>query len=314
VTLSIDPNGQPCSTINPWTSLADQGGKIGNIFLLSSNASVIVQDDQPPVNLLLDQGVGIFANTPAGGGPLLSLLASLPTLGTCGALSGTLNFAALLTGTPASLPEANAISFLDAGSAIVLIGPGGVGELTLGTNPDGTPVASPAAYSTILGGGLGALFGLPVPPPFFKSGTYRILSSGGRDIGPFTATVTIPPPVTWSNQGAPLGIDRTAGVTLNWQGGSSSQLVMVAGMAADPSTNTATGFVCLVPAAQGSFSVPVSAVANLPPAGPAGSPGIAGMLILGTVPAGAAANFIASGLDSGVIVYGDFNVQRVAIE
>jgi uncharacterized protein (TIGR03437 family) len=314
VTLSIDPNGQPCSTINPWTSLADQGGPIGNIFLLRSNASVLVQAGQPPVNVLLDQGLAVFSNSPAGGGPLLSLLASIPTLGTCGALSGMLNFISLLGGTTAALPGASEISFLDAGTSITILGPGGIGQLTLGTNADGTPVAPPAAYSATFGGGLGALFGLPVPSPFLQPGLYRIFGSGGADVGSFTTTLTIPQPVTWSNQAAVSSIDRTAGVTLNWQGGTSSQLVMAAGIASDPATNATTGFVCLVPATEGSFAVPVSAVANLPAAGPAGSPGILGVLLVGTVPAGPAANFIAGGLDAGLVVYGNFEVQRVAIQ
>ena len=314
VTMSIGPKGQPCSTINPWSSLADQGGKFGDIFLLRVNAGVLLQADQPPANIVLDQGLAIFSNSPAGGGPLLSLLASIPTLGTCGALSGSLSPASLLGGGAASLPGANAISFLDAGTAISIYGPGGQGHLTLGTNSDGTPVAPPAAYSGALGGGLGALLGLPVLPPFLGSGFYIISGFGGQDIGSFTTTFTIPPPVAWSNQDAVSSIDRTAGVSLNWSGGTSSQLVMAAGFASDPATNAATGFVCLAPATQGSFVVPVSAVANLPAAGPAGSPGVLGVLVVGTVPAGPAAKFVAGGLDAGLVVYGNFDLKRVAIQ
>jgi uncharacterized protein (TIGR03437 family) len=314
VTMSIDPNGQPCATINPFVTLAGRGGKFGNIFLLRSTADVLVQAGQPPATILIDEGLAVFSTSPVGGGPLLSLLASIPTLGTCGALSGSLNFISLLAGATGALPGANAISYLDAGSAITIFGPGGLGQLTLGMNADGTPVAPPAAYSATLGGGLGALVGLPVPSPFLQPGAYRIFGSGGADVGPFTATVTIPPPVTWSNKDALSSIDRTAGVTLNWQGGDNSQLVMTAGIAADPSTNATTGFVCLVPATQGAFAVPVSAVVNLPAAGPAGSPGVIGMLVVGTVPAGAAANLIAGGLDAGLVMYGNFDVKRVAVQ
>ena len=314
VTLSIDPNGQPCSTINPWSSLADQGGKLGNIFLLRLNASATVEAGQPPIGFLLDDGLAAFTNSPAGGGPLLSLLASIPTLGTCGALGGSVNAASLLGGSTSGAPGTAAIAYLDAGPAINIVGPAGQGQLTLGTNDDGTPIAPPSSYGGVLGGGLGALFGGSNPPPFLEPGDYTISGTGGNDIGPFTTTFTMPPPVTWSNKDATTAVDRTAGVSLAWSSGDASQLVMVAGMSSDSNTNASTGFVCVVPASQGALTVPPAALANLPVTGPAGSSSTLGALLVGTVPAGAAGKFTASGLDSGLVVYGSFDLQTVEIK
>ena len=157
VTMAIDPNGQPCSTVNPWSGLADQGGKFANIFLLRLQATVALSPDQPPTDILMDEGLAAFTNEAAGGGPLLGLLGSIPTLGTCGSLGGSLNLGSLL-GSPSSVTGAQAIQSIDAGTAISVSGPNGTQQLAPSVDDDGNPII-PSMYSGILGGGLDAMFG-----------------------------------------------------------------------------------------------------------------------------------------------------------
>ena len=75
---------------------------------------------------------------------------------------------------------------LDAGSAITVTGPSGVKTLTPTANTTGIYYAS-------LGGASGA-------PLFLNPGNYMISNgSGGRDVGPFTTNITLPPALTWTN-------------------------------------------------------------------------------------------------------------------
>jgi hypothetical protein len=61
-------------------------------------------------------------------------------------------------------------------------------------------------YSATLGGAsLDQLLTNPnAPPPYLDAGQYTISGSGGpggdTSVGSFTARVTLPPPVNWTNQ------------------------------------------------------------------------------------------------------------------
>jgi uncharacterized protein (TIGR03437 family) len=308
VTMAIDPNGQTCSSINPWSSLADQGGKLGNIFLLRLNVTMTLEEDQPPVSIVMDQGIGDFANAPPGGGMFLSLVASIPTLGTCGGLGGSFDIGAALGGST-SVPGGQAVQYLDAGPAISVTGPNGAAQILPSVDDNGNPII-PSLYSSTLGGGLDALFGGTPPAPYLDPGTYTISGTGGTDIGPFSASLTIPSPISWTNQDAISSIDRSAGVTFAWSGGSDGQLVMLAGMASDTNSDATTGFVCFVASNPGSFTVPTPVLANLAPTGDSSL----GALMFGTVPAGAGSTFTASGLDSGMAFYGSFTLKTVGVQ
>ena len=99
-------------------------------------------------------------------------------------------------------------------------------------------------------------------------GQYTLTGSGGKDVGPFTGLVNLGSPLTITG-GLPSTVNRSAGLTLSWTGGNSSDLVIIEGLAVTTSsTTTASGitfftenggeFVCTTTAGGGGFTVPAS--------------------------------------------------------
>lgn len=98
-------------------------------------------------------------------------------------------------------------------------------------------------------------------------GTYTLKASGGHDVGAFSATVTLGPTFTLTG-GLPTTINRSAGLTLNWTGGNSTDAVVIFGEAAVGSVANSdqTGgiFECFTTAGKGTFTVPASILTQLP--------------------------------------------------
>jgi uncharacterized protein (TIGR03437 family) len=101
------------------------------------------------------------------------------------------------------------------------------------------------------------------------AGTYSVSGSGGKDIGNFSASVTLGAPLTITG-GLPSVVNRSAGLPLSWTGGNSSDLVYITGTS---STITGTGvnqifdswaFVCTTNAGAGAFTVPAPILTQLP--------------------------------------------------
>jgi hypothetical protein len=94
---------------------------------------------------------------------------------------------------------------------------------------------------------------------------------GGADIGPFTATLTIPSsPFVWTNADANMSIARSAGVDIAWTGGDPNGKVVIQGSQTsnDPATlqPTVSGlFICTVDNT-GDFFVPSDVLSLLPAA------------------------------------------------
>jgi len=100
-------------------------------------------------------------------------------------------------------------------------------------------------------------------------GTYTVTGAGGIDVGPFNTSITIGSPLTL-NPPLPTTVTESAGLTLNWTGGNSSDVVEIIG-AAGTFTGTGTSrvtnlteFVCNTTAGQKTFTVPASILTQLP--------------------------------------------------
>ena len=100
-------------------------------------------------------------------------------------------------------------------------------------------------------------------------GTYTVTGAGGTDVGPFTTSLTIGSPLTL-NSPLPTTVIESQGLTLNWTGGNSSDLVEIIG-ASGTITGTGTSritnlteFVCNTTAGQKTFTVPASILTQLP--------------------------------------------------
>jgi hypothetical protein len=101
------------------------------------------------------------------------------------------------------------------------------------------------------------------------AGTYTLTGAGGNDVGPFSTSITIGPPLTLNNP-LPTTVTESAGLTLKWTGGIASDAVLIDGTSAITTgtgvnqTTTSTGFVCTTTAGQGTFTVPASILTWLP--------------------------------------------------
>jgi uncharacterized protein (TIGR03437 family) len=140
---------------------------------------------------------------------------------------------------------------LDAG-AVTLTGPTGSNL----TNAAFTETSN--VYSLSIGGipGLGGGNNGTI-----VAGTYTLNGAGGADIGKFTGSVTLGAPLTVTG-GLPSTVNRSAGLTLNWTGGNSTDLVEIFGTSTVGSTSTS--FTCVTTAGQKTFTVDKSILTQLP--------------------------------------------------
>jgi hypothetical protein len=166
-----------------------------------------------------------------------------------------------VTPQPAPMsPDNTALfNYLDAGPVLNLKGPNGSMQ---------EPSLFGAFYYGTLGGGP---TGPPAPPPLYLDpGTYTLDNgAGGADIGPFTATLTIPSsPFVWTNADADLSIVRSAGVDIAWTGGDPTTKVVIQGSQSsnDPATfkPTAFGFFICTVDNTGDFFVTPDVLSLLP--------------------------------------------------
>jgi len=143
-------------------------------------------------------------------------------------------------------------TYLDAG-ALSLVGPAG-----------GSPISIPATEKGVYNVLLGGSNGFPAPP-YLSPGNYTLTGAGGADVGPFTSTLTLPAPFTWTNMDAITSVPRASGVTVNWAGGAG--YVLIEGYSAiltSQATGAGANFMCLAQASAGAFTVPPVVLSALP--------------------------------------------------
>lgn len=151
---------------------------------------------------------------------------------------------------------------LDAGAQLTLNGPGAT---NIALPRDAQKSYNKTLYSSgILGSGA-------VGTPVINAGNYTIAGTGGADIGAFTASLTVPTPINWVERTTITNVNRSQGVTVNWTGGGSDNLVEIVGISGQSVGGTATNpifdagiFICLAPASALKFTVPSSVLMQLP--------------------------------------------------
>jgi uncharacterized protein (TIGR03437 family) len=168
---------------------------------------------------------------------LVSYLDDLP-LGTCFVFNSV---------NPSSNPPAASSVNADAGSQFTISGPNG--NIVASYSPGQSPVTLSTAGT------------------FLSPGAYTVSGTGGADVGPFKAAITIyPPPSLTSPANLVIPpVTRSSGMTLTWTGGSSNAEVQILlGAATDNTlTNGALAF-CSVAANAGTFTIPAYALLSLP--------------------------------------------------
>jgi len=108
--------------------------------------------------------------------------------------------------------------------------------------------------------------------PVISAGTYTLTGAGGTDIGPFTASILVSPPLTVTG-GLPATVNRSQNLPIAWTGGGTalveiigSSALLISGSSSSNNAVYTTGtFICTTTADKGSFSVPSSILQQLPP-------------------------------------------------
>ncbi len=250
-TISVSPDGSPCS--DPLgTSSSDIQTLAGKGTTRIASLSLSHTDGGNPS----DTAGATFAAEPFA--QYAASLSGVPAAGSCYVISGSGN---------ANFPPSPATA-LDAGAALQFSGPNGNAQLTkLNT------------------GGYGALV------PAIQAGAYTLTGPGGKDVGPFSASLTVPAPMTWTNRTALTSITPGTSFAVNWTAGDPNGYIEVIGAAA---SNTLFAiFVCTEHANLGTFTVPGYITAAFP----------VGQGVVGLSQSGAPATFAASGIDQGYFTY-----------
>lgn len=296
-----------------------EGGKIvtGSFVLSKQSTSISVMGFSLDTTTELISGS--FQRVGAGGVANISgNQASVLPMGACTVFRMTGGQEALLYGAPPVEP-------LDAGAQLVLNGPGAANVAVLREGTSKTYTKTLAQSTPGLPGGLpGGIPGLGggTNASVITQGTYTLRGTGGADIGPFTATLTVPAPITWTNQSSINEINRNAGVTVTWSGGGSNDLVFILGTSARRAGGTqdkpifdAVVFVCQANASAHTFTVPATVLSQLPPTTGSIETG-EGMSILGIQQSGdgAGGRFTAPLTGGGNTDYAVFNFSVGALK
>ncbi len=314
VQVAISRGGQACTdSHNPFSGSAVRGGKSGSIFLMRGSLTMLLQSGKPPLDIgLLDTGVATFVERNSAGDLGFSPFTNLPPMGSCSSQNVNLDVTQLVGSGSLSSVDPNVARELDAGTELSISGPRGTGRLTRWRASEGK-----GPYLGILGGSLPSDLGFSfadsnLPSSFLESGSYTIRGTGGRDIGAFTATVNLGPPVTWTNRDQISDINRNADLTITWSGGSADQAVVIVGGTNDENNKRSGVFYCVVPATDGRFVVPAAVLAAIPPT-PAQISELdaSSSLAVVALPIANPATFTAPGLDTGTILTGVFSIKSV---
>ena len=246
--IAVTGSGSTCSDAN-GISLSSLVGplnakgtaSVGSLILLKGSFTISVGGFSQTVNE--SSALGTFEKYTAAQFAT-STISAYPSINSCSVVMNiSSSTASPLTATG-----------LDAGASIALAGPGVTASLT--------------TESDI---GKGYYFSQLSSVP---AGGYTFTGPGGADIGAFTASLTSPAALTWTNQAAITAnpIIRSQGLTLTWTGGDPSSFTIIEGISSNPisagsSSTIGITFICIAPTAAGAFTVPASVMASIPASG-----------------------------------------------
>jgi uncharacterized protein (TIGR03437 family) len=227
------------------TRLDAGGGYVAGTFNLSSYASTITAGGQT-ISIRTETASGAFARYTA------DQLTRVPVVSTTS--SGACQVYNITTSQGAG-GAATDVTYLDAGT-ITLNGPGVANKALTETGK---------FYSLTLG--TPGLNSTPVIAP----GTYTLTGAGGNEVGAFTTSILVNPPLTVTG-GLPATVNRSQNLPIAWTGGG-TDVVVISGTSAVLISGSTTGnnavynatvFTCRTTADKGSFSVPSSILLQLP--------------------------------------------------
>ncbi|MGO9094656.1 MAG: hypothetical protein ACLQGV_05485 [Bryobacteraceae bacterium] len=298
-TLAISADGSPCKESgNALAAPFLAGKKLGVIAALRTP---VTEDVGLPAaaTVTTDSLMITFQQENVSGLPPFNPFFSLPPAGACTAYSPQGD---MFDGDPFPLSGATG-KFLDAGSSLALTG--SAGSRTAKRATGNVRNFQPLGYT---------YDGSLVPSSLFLNpGSFSLTGAGGADVGAISASFTFPTPLTWSNAAQTTGITRSQGFTVNYLGVPAGQTVVIYGGGVDLPSNATAEFVCVAPAGSSSFTVPATALANVP-ATRANVLQSKGVVYVGALPLSSPAAFTATGLDTGAIYPGAFIGKTVIFQ
>ncbi|HYP08073.1 MAG TPA: hypothetical protein VER03_17710 [Bryobacteraceae bacterium] len=261
-TMSIARNGGACSDTTGLTGAQLESAqrnnnfRIGSIVLARTNSNLSV----PGVGsaaMTADLGTGAFYaynfNQVISSQGLGSTSGAATAPGSCTVLS--------YTGQEPRVVDVQQPTPLDAGASLTITGPNGTKQLER---------ISPGIYSATLASsinipGVPNIPGLPGSggPPFLDPGSYTITGPGGSTVGAFSARLTLPTLLNWTNMAAVNQVTRSAGQTVTWSGGDPQGYVVILGASSFGATGGAV-FTCIERASAGTFTIPAYVLSALP--------------------------------------------------
>lgn len=238
VTIAIAPPGQSSCTSLISTSTLNTLSSGGNIVMAGLAIGRTTYTTSGTTSTIESVG-GVFNRYTAAE---FLIPYSGPRFGLCTVLNQTYPAGAKEPSGPDAL--------LDAGT-LTISGPG---------------LSTPRTVSVFMGGPIGPAYTGSLPAgTLVNGGTYTLTGSGGTQVGPFTATATMPSSFTVSNLNSLSTINRSQPLTVNWSGSGFDQVII--GITGGILTTTSTHEVtvsCAVPASPGTYTIPAAALAYLP--------------------------------------------------
>jgi hypothetical protein len=132
-------------------------------------------------------------------------------------------------------------------------------------------------------------------------------------VGEFSAAITLPDPLVWTNEAATTVITRSQGQLVTWAGGDPASNVLILGFSTVTGANGGREFLCVAPTSAGKFTVPASVLLALPTSTSTSIPTSAAA-VTGAFGVGYSKSntFTAPGLDLGTIVGLGLNLTTVS--
>jgi len=173
-------------------------------------------------------------------------------------------------------------------------------------------------YTASVGGGIpGQTTSDDYGPEYLVPGLYTVDHQAGPDVGAFTATLTLPAPIQWTNQDSFSVVRRSQDLTVTWTGGDSAkEFVEVNVTSYDTTRAVAAEITCTERASAGRFTIPSWLLSTLPASSGSfsGTSLPAGRVNFRTYTIVEPARFQAEGIDVGYFGYEVINLKSAAIQ
>jgi uncharacterized protein (TIGR03437 family) len=297
-TMAISDNG-PCT--EPSNALAATllgGGRTAAV--LASRVSVRQDIGVLRAGDVTADLAGVYTAAETEGSFNFNPMFSLPPVGTCTSYAVAGNFPQEVSTIAGMAPTGRALD------------PGTVTAAGSKSQQTFVPNGIAGQLMSILGGALSSLPSLGNSLQL-DSGPVTISGNGGKDIGAFQVSASVPQPLTWTNRDQLNTINRAQPLTISWSGGNPSSPVFIAGGAADLPNNASTLFLCIAAPGSTSFSVPPVLLANVPAVG-ARLIQYLGAVYVGQWNVHAPTSFSAPGIERGTATVSNFNGKSVVFQ